>query len=194
MTTIHSYKKNGKNFYKFQIYIGTDSLTGKRIKTTRSGFNTKKEAQLALSRLQLEIDRGDFRKKSVNTFTEIYSLWIYQYKNTVQESTFVKTKGIFKNHILPALGEYKIDKINVQVCQKHVNEWFEKLQKYRIVKSYASKVFDYAVTLEIISDNCLKRVTMPKNLEQPIDDEKINYYTKEQLIHFLKCLENEKKL
>ena len=33
---------------------------------------------------------------------------------------------------------------------------------------------------------------MPKNLEQPIDDEKINYYTKEQLIHFLKCLENEK--
>ncbi|GED63286.1 Arm DNA-binding domain-containing protein [Lysinibacillus fusiformis] len=77
MTTIHSYKKNGKNFYKFQIYIGTDSLTGKRIKTTRSGFNTKKEAQLALSRLQLEIDRGDFRKKSVNTFTEIYRLWIY---------------------------------------------------------------------------------------------------------------------
>ncbi|GED63285.1 hypothetical protein LFU01_17370 [Lysinibacillus fusiformis] len=75
-----------------------------------------------------------------------------------------------------------------------MNEWFEKLQKYRIVKSYASKVFDYAVTLEIISDNCLKRVTMPKNLEQPIDDEKINYYTKEQLIHFLKCLENEKKL
>lgn len=185
MTTIHSYKKNGKNFYKFQLYIGTDPLTGKRIKTTRSGFNTNKEAQL-------EIDRGDFRKKSVNTFSEIYNLWIDQYKNTVQESTFVKTKGIFKNHILPALGEYKIDKINVQVCQKHVNEWFEKLQKYRTVKSYAQKVFDYAVTLEVISDNCMRRVTMSKSLELPVEDEKINYYTKEQLIHFLKCLEDEK--
>lgn len=191
MATIQTYQKNKKKYYKFQLYVGTDQLTGKRIKTTRSGFSTKKEAQLALSRLQLEIERGDFRKKSVDTFNDVYELWIEQYKNTVQESTLVKTKGIFKNHILPSFGEYKIDKINVQVCQKHLNEWFEKLQKYRTVKSYASKVFDYAVTLGIISDNYMNRVTMPKKIKQPVEEE-INYYTKEQLIHFLKCLESEK--
>lgn len=191
MANIQSYEKNGKKFYKFQIYIGTDPLTGKRIKTTRSGFTTKKEAQLALSRLQLEIDRGDFRKKSVNTFNDIYILWVEQYKNTVEASTFVKTTGIFKNHILPSMGNYKIEKVNVQTCQNHVNEWFKKLQKYRTVKFYASKVFDYAVTLGIITDNPMKRVTMPKNLDIANENENINYYTKEQLIHFLKCLEKE---
>lgn len=191
MASIQSYTKNGKKFYKFQIYVGTDPLTGKRTKTTRSGFATKKEAQLALSRLQLEIERGDFRKKSVDTFNDIYVLWIEQYKNTVEASTFVKTTGIFKNHILPSMGNYKIEKVNVQTCQKHINEWFKKLKKYRTVKSYASKVFDYAVTLGIITDNPMKRVTMPKSLDVPNEDESINYYTKEQLIHFLKCLENE---
>lgn len=191
MANIQSYQKYGKKFYKFQIYIGTDPLTGKRLKTTRSGFATKKEAQLALSRLQLEIERGDFRKKSVETFNDIYLLWVDQYRNTVEASTFVKTTGIFKNHILPSLGNYKIEKVNVQTCQKHINEWFNKLQKYRTVKSYASKVFDYAVTLGIITDNPMKRVTMPKSLNIPDENETINYYTKEQLIHFLKCLEKE---
>lgn len=89
------------------------------------------------------------------------------------------------------MGNYKIEKVNVQICQKHVNEWFKKLKKYRTVKSYASKVFDYAVTLGIIFDNPMKRVTMPKSLVIPNESESINYYTKEQLIHFLKCLENE---
>lgn len=192
MTSIKTYKKDGKVFYMFQIYIGTDQLTGKRIKTSRRGFTTKKEAQLASARLQIEIDNGEFRKKSVNTFIDIYNLWIEQYKNTVQESTFVKTKGIFKNHILPSLGEYKIDKINVQLCQKHVNEWFSKLKKFRTLKSYTSKIFEYAITLGIIIDNPLKRVTMPKNIVQPVETEVINYYTKEQLIQFLKCLEIEK--
>ncbi|MEB2280070.1 tyrosine-type recombinase/integrase [Lysinibacillus xylanilyticus] len=32
---------------------------------------------------------------------------------------------------------------------------------------------------------------MPKSLDVPSEDESINYYTKEQLINFLKCLENE---
>uniref|UniRef100_UPI00406C0506 hypothetical protein n=1 Tax=Lysinibacillus sp. FSL K6-0075 TaxID=2921415 RepID=UPI00406C0506 len=33
MPTIQSYTINGKKFYKFQMYIGTDPLTGKRMKT-----------------------------------------------------------------------------------------------------------------------------------------------------------------
>ncbi|MER2078060.1 site-specific integrase [Psychrobacillus psychrotolerans] len=192
MTSIQTYKKNGKTFYMFQIYVGTDQLTGKRIKTTRRGFTTKKEAQLASARLQIEIDNGEFRKKNVEKFNDVYNLWIEQYKNTVQESTFVKTKSIFKNHILPSLGEYKIDKINVQLCQNHVNEWFNKLKKFRIIKSYASKIFEFAITLGIISDNPLQLVTMPKNIVEPTETEDINYYTKEQLIQFLDCLKMEK--
>lgn len=192
MATIQSYTKNNKKFYKFQIYIGTDPLTGKRLKTTRSGFCTKKQAQLALSRLQLEIERGDFGKKRTDTYQDVYDLWIEQYKNTVQESTFVKTTGIFKTHILPAMSDYKVDKINVQVCQKHVNEWFNKLKKFRMVKAYASKILDYAITLGVITSNPMKLVTMPVNIEQPLEeDAEVNFYTREELKVFLECFEKE---
>lgn len=191
MATIQSYKKDGKNYYKFQLYVGLDPLTSKPIKTTRRGFKTKKEAQLALSRLQIEIEQGTFRKQTSDTYQDVYNLWIERYKLTVKESTFVKTKEIFKLHILPLFGQYKIEKINVQVCQKHINTWFATLKKYRSIKAYASKVLDYAVTLGILSNNVMKNVTMPVNIEPPKEIEQENFYTKEQLIQFLNYLKQE---
>lgn len=48
MATFEQYKKkNGKKLWKFQTYLGVDPLTGKQVRTTRRGFKTKKEAQLA---------------------------------------------------------------------------------------------------------------------------------------------------
>lgn len=47
----HYQKNNGKTVWKFQVYLGTHTVTNERIKTTRCGFRTKKETQLALSLL-----------------------------------------------------------------------------------------------------------------------------------------------
>lgn len=192
MASITSYTtKDGSKYYKFQLYVGKDPLTGKSIKTTRRKFKTKKEAQLALSRLQLEIERGDFNKQAMDTYQEVYDLWIEQYKNTVKESTLVKTKGVFKNHILPALGAYRIEKLSVQLCQKHTNTWFKNLKNFRMVKAYASMVLDYALTLGIVTSNPMKLVTMPKTIATPSEEEPLRYYTKDELIRFLNCLEGE---
>src|SRR5699024_5575503 len=119
---IKSYQlKNKEKRYMFQIYVGVNPLTGKEIRTTRRGFKTKKEASLALARLRIEIDNGDYSSnKKPETYQEIYELWVKHYENTVEESTFVKTTRLFKNHILPALSLYKIDKMNVDICQSHV--------------------------------------------------------------------------
>lgn len=194
MTTIKNYTlQNGEKRYQFQMYVGVDPLTGKEQRTTRRGFKTKKEAQLALSRLRLEIEKGTFRKTTAETYHDVYNLWIEQYQNTVEESTFVKTSGIFKNHILPAMGAYKIEKINVEVCQRHVNEWYGKLKKYRAVKSYATKVLDFAVKRGYIPLNPFTLVDMPAAKKEDVEnvEEEENFYTKEQLIQFLKCLERE---
>ncbi|MDM5250105.1 site-specific integrase [Lysinibacillus sp. G4S2] len=197
-TTIKMYiKKNNEKCYMFKVYCGTDPLTGKEQYTTRRGFKTKKEADLALARIKLEISNGTFKKRQVETYADVYELWIIQYEKTVEESTFIKTTGIFRNHILPALGAYKIDKMNVDVCQKHVDEWASKLKKYRMVKSYASKVFDFALKRGYVQSNPFTLVEMPNNLKkvQIIDDECENFYTKEQVITFLECMkqENNKK-
>ncbi|MGE7132976.1 tyrosine-type recombinase/integrase [Lysinibacillus xylanilyticus] len=195
-TPIESYTlANGEKRYKFQIYLGVDPLTSNEKRTTRSGFRTNKDAKLALAKIKLEIADGTFRKIQAETYQDMYDLWIKQYENTVEESTFVKTKGLFKNHILPAMSKYKIDKITVDVCEKHVNEWADKLKKYRVIKSYASKVIDFAIRRGYLKTNPFTLVYMPKIKKAPIGlvkNVEENFYTREQLNEFLGYLKEEK--
>lgn len=195
-TTIECYTlKNGQKLYRFKVYIGVDPLTGKELRTTRSGFKTKKEAEVALARIKLEIDKGTFRKSQAETYRYIYDLWIIIYEKKVEESTYVKTLSIFKNHILPAMGAYKIEKIHVDVCQKHVDEWASKLKNFRMVKAYAAKVLDFAIKRDYIQTNPFAYVDLPTNISKKTlgtdEDEAENFYTREQLIEFLSCLERE---
>lgn len=191
--TIESYTlKNGEKRYRFQIYIGLDPLTGKELRTTRSKFKTKKEAELALARLKLEIANGQYKKVQVETYKDVYDLWIETYKKTVEESTYVKTIGIFRNHILPAMGAYKIDKINLAICQRHVDNWIENLVNGDKVKSYASIVIRHAMKHNYIQSNPFDLVDLPRKLKKrsaKIGTEK--FYTKDQLREFLECAEKQ---
>ncbi|MGG0655547.1 tyrosine-type recombinase/integrase [Rummeliibacillus pycnus] len=194
-STIESYiLNNGQKRYMFQIYIGVDPLTGKQKRTTRRGFKTIKEAELALARLKLEISKGTYQKQQPETYQDIYELWVKQYEKIVEESTFVKTTGIFKNHILPAMRSYRIEKITVDVCQRHVDEWADKLKKFRMVKSYAAKVLEFAIKHGYIQTNPFTLVDMPtalKKKQASTEEKKENFYTREQLIEFLSCFEKE---
>lgn len=194
MATPVAYYKNGKKYYRIQVYLGTDPLTGKRVKTTINGCRTQKEAQQRARQLKVAFENGEYKRRALNTYQDIYNQWILTYEKTVEESTFVKTIGIFRNHILPAMANYRIDKINVQICQKHVNEWSKKLKNFRAVKSYASKVLDFAMKLDLIKNNPFKLVEMPKRKKEIVEhteDVENKFYTKEELKKFLDCLETE---
>ncbi|WP_432702536.1 tyrosine-type recombinase/integrase [Lysinibacillus sphaericus] len=187
--------KNGDKRYEFPVYLGIDPLTGKQKRTLKRGFRTRKEAELALARIKLDVANGTYRQERAETYQELYDLWVTQYEKTVEESTFVKTAGIFKNHILPSMGTYKIEKINVDVCQKHIDEWAAKLKKFRMVKAYAAKVLDFAIKRGFIQTNPFTHVDMPTTASKKAivtdEDEAENFYTREQLIQFLSCLEKE---
>ncbi len=196
VSPIQCYKlKNGDLRYKFQAYLGIDPLTGKQKRTTRRKFKTRKEAELALARIHLDVANGTYKQRRAETYQEVYDLWVKQYEKMVEESTFVKTTGIFRNHILPAMGTYKIEKINVDICQKHVDEWSEKLQKFRMVKAYAAKVLDFAIKRSYIQTNPFTHVDMPKSSSKKTtvtgENKPLKFYTREQLIEFLSCLEQE---
>ncbi len=185
---IKSYQnKDGKTLYMFRVFLGTDELTGKAKNTTRRGFKTKKEAELALARIKLQVSEGTYKQRSAETYQEVYDLWITQYEKTVEESTFVKTVGYFKNHILPAMGTYRIEKITIAICQKHYNEWAAKVQKARTIKSYAKKVLDFAIVHGLIQTNPFTHVEtkIKKSFAEATEQEHENFYTKDELILFL---------
>lgn len=187
--------KNDAKRYEFSVYLGVDPLTGKQKRTTRRGFKTQKEAELALARIKLDVANGTYHQERAETYQEVYELWLQYYEQNVAESTFVKTTRIFKNHILPKMGAYKIEKINVDVCQKHVYEWAGKLKKFRTVKSYAALVLDFAIKRGYLQSNPFALVDMPTNASKKAiinsEEKAENFYTREQLIEFLSCLEKE---
>lgn len=199
MPAIKQYsKKDGSKAYMYSLYVGTDPLTGKPKRTTRRGFTTKKEAALSLSRLQLEIEKNGslVRRNDTATFEDVYLLWLDQYKNNVKENTFRQTKYTFHDYILPHLGELRIEKITVQRCQKAVNTWASQIGMYKTIKNYASSIFKYAISLGICSDNPMAKINIPakKKVVSSVDEKKIDFYSRDELQHFMWCLENENEL
>lgn len=163
MANIKKYKKkDGSTAYMFNAYLGIDPLTEKSKRTTRRGFRTKKEANLALATLQLEVESKGFIKQNYTTFKDTYELWYSQYVHTVKPITADNTKRMFKLHILPVFGTYRINKINKVTCQKAVNSWADKLSSFRLIKSICNKLFNYAISQDIIDKNPMQFVVMPK--------------------------------
>ncbi len=191
-SSITSYQnKYGKTLYMFRVYLGVDELTGKAKTTTRRGFKSKKEAELAHSKIKVQVSEGTYRPSRAETYQEVYDLWIVQYEKTVEESTFVKTVGYFKNHILPSMGNYRIEKINIAVCQKHYDEWAAKVKKARTIKSYAKKVLDFAIVHGFIENNPFNHVEtkVKQAYVDPINEDEENFYSREELVTFLKHAE-----
>lgn len=180
--------QDGSKRFMFKFYLGTDALTGKPLSTTRRGFKSRKEAQEAFNQLQFEVHSCTYKKRQTETYRDIYELWVEHYENTVEESTYVKTISIFKNHILPNMGDYKIDKIDIATCQKHVNEWSKKLVHFRKVKAYAAKVLNYGIKHGYLEKNSFDLVEMPKlkkHISLEDDEEFTNFYEREQLLQLL---------
>ena len=73
-------KTDGKKYYMFQLYLGKDEITKKDRYTTRRGFKTKKEAEIAQARLKTEIADNGLLNTDITTFKEIYELWYEGYQ------------------------------------------------------------------------------------------------------------------
>lgn len=192
MAMIKQYqKKNGEKARYFKTYLGIDPLTGKKRYTTKRGFKTQKEAKIALSRLELELQRTGIPAITNATFKEVAELWLENYKKTVKESSYSRTKIIFNRHIYPKLGNIKLSKINTAYCQKVVNDWSEKgtSKQYLLFINYINKVFKYAINIGLTPDNPTLNLIIPK--PQSKTKKKLKLYTKEQLELFLNEVSQE---
>lgn len=184
-------KKNQNAPYFFKYNFGKNPITGEPIASTSRGHKTIAEAEEAYIEIKKSVRNGTYHRKPSETFEDVYNLWLPIYKTTVEESTFVKTKGIFKKHILPALGKYMIEKISVDVCQQHFIEWAKKIKGYNKIKNYASMVVNFAIARDLIAKNPFDYVIIPKNINNSTKNTSINFYEKDQLLNFLNCAERE---
>ncbi len=60
--TMANFRKRGARWY-FQIYLGNDPITGKKKFSSKGGFKTKKEAQLAAAEIEKEVYENTYVKE-----------------------------------------------------------------------------------------------------------------------------------
>lgn len=89
-----------------------------------------------------------------------------------------------ESHVLPVLGSYKIDKITVSQCQKIVDGW-QKYKQCKYFRRVIAQILQYAVRMEYLQSNAMKNTVPPKT--ETVKEK--NFYTKEQLETFFKCLD-----
>lgn len=187
---IKSYKlKNGDKRYLFKAYLGTNSITGKRVETTRRGFKTKEEAQLAMYRLKLDYKNGVYSNNSkVVTVDSLYHEWFESYKKTVKESTASLMKLNYLQHIKPIFGMLDIRKITLGFIQNYVNEIADKYISYHNMLIPLKKIYDLALRLGLVDRNLARLVTYPRQKQR---EKKKNFYNRNQLNEFLEIAQKE---
>jgi len=161
---IQEYKlKDGSKRYLVKVYLGLDSITGKRITTTSRGYKTKKEASLAEARLKLDYENNSYIGKTQKyKFKQVYELFLIEHKNTVKPGTYATTKRYANLHILPKIGNKPMNSFTVMDCQKLVNQWAEYFNSAKYPKGITQQVFDYAIKMDIIQDNPMRKVKLPQ--------------------------------
>ncbi|CAJ1186073.1 Tyrosine recombinase XerC [Companilactobacillus paralimentarius] len=190
MATITKYKiKSGKELWRCVYPSSIDPLTNKVKRTTKRGFKTKAECQKFLNAKLSEIDSHGYSSNENLRYKDVYQYFLESYKNTVKESTLNRVEGLFKHHIIPSLGKYKIKKITTPMCQEAVNQWSKELSSFKMLKYYANLVFKEAIRLKIIYENPMNLIIVPK-IKRSVGDEKLtNFWTKEEMAKFFKQLD-----
>ncbi|HGP0675010.1 TPA: tyrosine-type recombinase/integrase [Streptococcus pyogenes] len=182
-------KKNGTIVYRASIYLGIDQMTGKRVKTSITG-RTRKEVNQKAKHAQFDfLSNGSTikRKVVIKTFKELSHLWLETYKLTVKPQTYDATVTRLNRHIMPTLGNMKVDKITVSDIQMLINRLSKYYVNYTAVRSVIRKVLQQGVLLGLIDYNSARDIILPR--KQPNAKKKVKFIDPSDLKSFLEHLE-----
>ena len=188
-------KKNGTIVYRANIYLGVDQVTGKKVKTSVTG-RTRKEVKLRIKEAQHDFKtNGKTVTKAVpvKNYKELAELWLESYEMTVKPQTFIATKRMLYNHLIPVFGDIKLDKLSVSYIQGFVNDLSKEFGHFGTVHSINKRVLQYGVSLQLIPFNPARDVILPKAVKTDNKAIKfIDYDNLKALMSYMEKISNKK--
>lgn len=166
---------------------------GKFRETSKTGFRTKRDAQLAANDIEAKYHKGVQLGSSNQTVQTFLDEWLIVYKKpNVKNSTYMRVERAIRLHILPHFGGMKLKELKKSDMAKWIATLSE-TQKPGTVRSNVTVFHDALNTatydLNYLERNPLDRVKLPK---EEILDKQIKYYTKEELNQFLHYMKHFK--
>lgn len=174
-------KKDGSIVYRANIYLGTDVITGKKVKTRVTG-RTKKEVKQKAKEAENKFSTNPTRlmvQTDIKNFGELTESWLETYKLTVKAQTLINTKTILKVHILPTFGGLKLEKISPIFIQTFINRLAMTFVNFKVVHSIIRRILQHGVLLELLPHNPARETIFPKR-QQP-EKQAIKYIDNQDL-------------
>ena len=181
ITAVDGCKKDGLQKYRVRINFTDDY--GKRRQVERTAYGMKQAKEIESQLMKSVEEETPARKMSVE---QLYQEYIRAKTHEVRASTLDKSKTTLKLHIIPILGEYKIDKLTVPVLEEWKRQIEDKGLSIRMRKNIYGEfraMLNYAVKLEYLPNNPLLKVG---NFRAPLELKKeMQYYTAEEFKKFI---------
>ncbi|OMC86885.1 recombinase XerC [Viridibacillus sp. FSL H7-0596] len=178
-----SFRKR-KDTWSYRIKYWNDRA-GKWSETSKSGFRTKKEAQLAAAEIEKEIEYNGFRENGDELFETYLDRWLRIYKKPkVKSNTYETMVYTIKNIIIPRWGNYQLKRIERTEYQEWINEILNTFAvgTLRRVHSIMNQALYDAVTeFKIMKENPLIRISLPSEKKK----NKVKFFLVDELELFL---------
>jgi len=164
-------------------------LPGKTKEKTKSGFRTKKEAQVEAAELEkkLYLKQHTIIENQETILKDWLNEWLDVYGSQFGEGTLTIRKLYINKHIIPSLGNYKINQLSRIEYQKFINALIK--QEYakstiQSIHSIFSAIINKAVELEMIPDNKYRGIS----IKAKKDNEKTIIYLEKKSVLLWKLL------
>lgn len=162
-------KRNGGWEYRFEIA----KVDGKRKHLSKSGFKTKKEAEIAGNKAYLEYNTTglNFIPSEISV-SDYFDLWIDEYcKVNLKASSVTGYIKKINNHIKPNIGHYALKSVSPATLQRLINNMFNSGYSRNTllsIKGIITSAFEYAVEpLKFISSNPALSLKLPLKNARP---------------------------
>ena len=167
---------------KWLIQYRYTNWQGKRIKTMKRGFDTKREAEEWLRGFLLN-QSCDFTMK----FKDFIEIYLKDMGSRLREHTMETKKYIIDLKIIPYFGEKSVNKITAADVRRWQNELMSQgySQTYlKTINNQLTAIFNYAVRYyDLAANPCRKAGSMGKGKA----DEML-YWTKEEFNSFIEAI------
>lgn len=194
-----SIEKRG-NSYRIKVscgYKADGTQVFQRMTWTPDAKMTPKQIEKELQRQAILFEEDCKRGQIVSAvkFEAFAEEWFEDYgKLNLKSTTYTRQRQLTKR-VYEAIGHIRLDKITTRVIQKFINSLAQDGTNERTGKplshktmvhylSFISTVLDYAIKMDMLTDNPCRRVTIPKGSKK---ERKI--LTIKQTEDFLKMLE-----
>ncbi|QOS92048.1 site-specific integrase [Peribacillus sp. JNUCC41] len=157
----HILKRGDK--WAYMVNVAKDPVTGKRRQITKSGFKTKKEAQLAANKVEDAIANGGVFQESNITFEEFATEWLSYYEHQVKISS-VRARKIAMKHLVSSWQNTPLKKITRHMYQTRIDELSKQFSHNYIdsIHTTGNMIFKHAIRQDLIKTNPTYGFVMPK--------------------------------